>query len=325
MEDISRTKTGIQAEMLANRVKKRFKHLSRRFEKENIEVFRLYDWDIPEIRAVVDWYAGHLVIGEYMRKQSVPEWLPAMAEALGNALNVPMEKVHLKQRIAGKPEGKRYDRIDHKDLKIVVSEGDLKFLVNPSDYVDTGLFGDHRITRKIIKGMAKDKDFLNLYGYTGSFSCYAAAGGARKTVSVDRSETATQWAGENFELNGIPKESNRLIHADALDYLKKTKKAGEAFDLAVVDPPSYSTTKNTKQSFDILSDHPKLLAATLEVIRPGGKVFFSTNHQGFELDASGLKGVEVKEITEETIPEDFVRNRPPVHRCWKIKTVNSER
>jgi len=320
MDDGQNTeKIKIQSEMLANRVKKRFRHLLRRFEKEHIEVFRLYDWDIPEIRAVVDWYAGHLVIGEYMRRQSIPEWLPAMAEAAAKALDVPWEKVHLKQRVAGKQDGKRYHRIGHVDQKIVVSEGDLKFLINPSDYVDTGLFADHRDTRKMIRKIAKGKEFLNLYCYTGSFSCYASKGGAKRTISVDRSETAIKWAGENFDLNHIRKNNNSLIHADSLNYLKKAKNSGEAFDLAVVDPPSYSTTKRWNQSFDILNDHPKLIAATLEVMKLGGVIFFSTNHQGFELQPGTLKVSEIKEITDDTIPEDYIRNRHPIHRCWRMK------
>ncbi len=120
-----------QGQMLANRVKKRFNHLNKRFARQNIEVFRLYDWDIPEIRAVVDWYGGHLVIGEYMRRQSVPEWLPAMGRAVAEALGVSPEKVHLKQRRAGKQDGKRYERIDHTNRKFVVSERDLQFYVNP--------------------------------------------------------------------------------------------------------------------------------------------------------------------------------------------------
>ena len=166
-----------QGQMLANRVRKRYKHLRNRFNRQNIEVFRLYDWDIPEIRAVVDWYGGHLVIGEYMRRQSVPEWLPIMGQAVANVLNVPMEKVHLKERWAGKQDGNRYQRLDRTDKKIVLSERDLKFLVNPYDYVDTGLFSDHRDTRQMVREMAAGKDFLNLYCYTASFSCYAAKGG----------------------------------------------------------------------------------------------------------------------------------------------------
>ena len=307
-----------QGTMLGNRVKKRFRHLAKRFKKENIDVFRLYDWDIPEIRAVVDWYAGHIVIAEYMRRQSVPQWLPMMAEAVARAMNIPTENVHLKKRRSGKKDGRRYDRINYMEKKFVVSERDLKFLINPSDYVDTGLFSDHRNTRRIIREMADGKDFLNLFCYTGAFTCYAAKGGAKRSVSVDRSETAINWARENFKLNHILEQSHRLVHADTLDFLKKAKKENASFDLAVVDPPSYSNTRIRNQTFDILSDHPKLLSATCELMKPGGIVFFSTNHQGFELKEDLLKASRIKEITSDTIPEDYVRKRQPIHRCWRL-------
>jgi len=307
-----------QGEMLANRVKKRFRHFAGRYKKQNLEVFRLYDWDIPEIRAVVDWYAGHLVVGEYMRRQSVPEWLPVMGQAVAEALGVPPEKLHLKERRAGKQDGRRYERIDYTDRKIVVSERDLKFLVNPSDFVDTGLFSDHRNTRQMVRKMAGGKDFLNLYCYTAAFSCYAARGGALSTLSVDRSETAVRWARENLDLNGIPEENNRLVQAHTFDFLKKAKRRGKQFDLAVVDPPSYSTTRVRNQEFDVALDHPRLLAETLELMRPGGVVFFSTNHQNFELQTGRITACEIREITGSTIPEDYVRKRHPIHRCWRI-------
>ena len=148
-----------QADMLANRVKKQFKHLRKRFARQNIEVFRLYDWDIPEIRAVVDWYAGHLVVGEYARKQSTPDWLPLMGKTVAQALDVPQTNLHLKIRKAGIKDGARYRRINTKNEKIPMWERDLQFLVNPSDYVDTGLFSDHRNTRARVREMARDKAF----------------------------------------------------------------------------------------------------------------------------------------------------------------------
>ena len=304
--------------MLANRVKKRFKHLGKRFARQNIEVFRLYDWDIPEIRAVVDWYAGHLVIGEYVRQQSEPEWLPVMGETVAHALNVPMENVHLKERRAGNPDGKRYERIDHTDKKIIVSERDLKFYVNPCDYVDTGLFSDHRNTRQMVREMARGRDFLNLYCYTATFSCYAAKGGARTTVSVDRSETAIQWARENIALNGISEEKNTFIQAHTFDFIETAKRNNQTFDLAVVDPPSYSTTRVRNDEFDVSRDHPRLLKAVIKVIKKGGTFFFSTNHQNFEPHMTELKIAEIKEITGITIPEDYASKKKTIHRCWRI-------
>jgi 23S rRNA G2069 N7-methylase RlmK/C1962 C5-methylase RlmI len=307
-----------QAEMLANRVKKRLKHLYKRFARQQIDVFRLYDGDIPEIRAAVDWYAGHLVIAEYMRRQSVPEWLPLMGAAVAGALDVPPDKVHLKTRWAGKQEGKRYERLARTDQRMVVKEGDLRFYVNLNDYVDTGLFADHRHTRQMVREMAADKDFLNLYCYTGAFSCYAARGGARTTVSVDRSQTAIDWARENLTLNGIPEEGNALVQSGTLTYLTKAHQAGQTFDLAVVDPPSYSTDRAGNRDFDISRDHPRLLAQVIRVMRPGAVLFFSTNHQNFVFRAAGLDVADAEEITTQTIPEDYRSKKKTIHRCWKI-------
>lgn len=318
VESALREKYRHQAQMLANRVSKRYKHLQPRFRKQNIDVFRLYDWDIPEIRAVVDWYAGHLVLAEYMRKQSVPEWLPMMGEAVAAALDVPLENVHLKERRTGKLDGRRYERIDNTDKKMIVSERDLKFYVNLYDYVDTGLFSDHRNTRQMVREAAGGKDFLNLYSYTGSFSCYAARGGARSTVSVDRSDTAIRWAKENMSLNGISEAAHRLIQAQAFDFLEKAKRRHQMFDLAVVDPPSFSTSRNNQSDFDIMYDHPVLLKAVLEVMRPGATLFFSTNHQAFEFYTDELEISAATEITSITIPEDYRSKKKTIHRCWKI-------
>jgi len=308
-----------QARMLADKVKKTYAHLRRRFARQNIDVFRLYDWDIPEIRAVVDWYAGHLVIGEYTRTQSTPEWLPRMGEAVAEAMGVAPENVHLKERRAGKQDGRRYERIDTTDRKFLVSERDLKFYVNPWDYVDTGLFSDHRNTRQIVRDLAAEKDFLNLYCYTATFSCYTAKGGARSTTSVDRSETAITWARENMAANHIHEAGNTLVQADIFDFLRQAARKDQRYDLAVVDPPSYSTTRSRNASFDILTDHPELLIRVVAVMRPGSMIFFSTNHQDFHPRMAALDVREVKEITAQTIPEDYVRKSRTIHRCWRIE------
>jgi len=316
-----------QAQMLSNKVKKRYKHLGRRYAKQNLEIFRLYDWDIPEIRAVVDWYAGHLVVAEYVTKKSDPGWLLVMAETVARALGVDMANVHLKERHSGYQDGNRYERVANTDKKIVMSERDLKFYINLDDYVDTGLFSDHRETRQMVREMAQGKDFLNLYCYTGSFSCYAAKGGARTTTSVDRSDTAIQWAKENMELNSISMETNRLIKAHTFDFLEKAKKKGQMFDLAVVDPPSFSSSRDSRHHFDIAEDHPALLKAVVELMRKDcdSTIFFSTNHQDFKLRMDehewreGSTSVkEVKEITSITIPEDYRTPKKQIHRCWKI-------
>jgi 23S rRNA (cytosine1962-C5)-methyltransferase len=308
-----------QSQMLANKVLKRYRHLRKRFARQGIEVFRLYDWDIPEIRAVVDWYAGHLVIGEYTRNQSVDEWLPLMGRAVAAALEVAPENLHLKKRYYGPSDGKRYERIDTTDQMITVIERDLTFLVNPYDYVDTGLFSDHRNTRQMFRQEAVDKDVLNLYCYTGTFTCAAAKGGAHSTVSVDRSKTAIAWARRNLALNGISEPSNTLIQYHVMDYLAIMAQRSQKFDLVIVDPPSFSTRRSKEDHFDILTDHPALLSAVKQVVRPGGVIYFSTNHQQFTPDPDLLGGPSAKEITDQTIPEDYRNKRKTIHRCWKIR------
>ncbi len=307
-----------QAEMLANKVKKNYKHLRKRFARQNIEVFRLYDWDIPEIRAVIDWYAGHLVVAEYSHKYSTAKWLPAMGQAVADALGVGEPNLHLKQRFAGKQDGSRYERLDYTDKKIGVCERDLPFLVNLHDYVDTGLFSDHRNTRQMVREAARGKDFLNLYAYTGSFSCYAAKGGARTTVSVDRSRTAISWARENMALNAISEDENRLIQCPVADFLEKARRRNQSFDLAVVDPPSFSTSRDKKENFDIAADHPALLSAVVSLMRENATIFFSTNHQDFQPRFDTLNVAGIQEITATTIPEDFLTKKKTIHRCWKI-------
>lgn len=304
--------------MLANKVKKKYKHLKKRYAKQNLDVFRLYDWDIPEIRAVVDWYAGHLVIGEYHRKQSTPDWLPLMGSAVADILDIPKENLHLKIRKAGMKEGTRYRRINHTNQKIPMNERDLQFYINPSDYVDTGLFSDHRNTRQMVRERAAGKSFLNLYCYTGAFTCYAAKGGASRTVSVDRSETAINWLRDNLVLNKLSDPKHELIQKDTLDFLKKAGSDYNDFDLAVVDPPSYSTTRMTGKHFDIAKEHPFLLNAVFERMAPGGTVFFSTNHQNFDLKTDQLTVTDIQEITSRTIPEDYQNKRKQIHRCWEI-------
>ncbi len=308
-----------QGRMIANKVKKKYRHLRKRYARQGLSVFRLYDWDIPEIRAVVDWYDGHLVIGEYSRKQSTPDWLPLIGKFVGQALDVPEEKIHLKIRKSGIKEGKRYERLHHTNLRIPMQERELKFYINPCDYVDTGLFSDHRNTRQMVSDMTDGKKFLNLFCYTGAFTCYAAKGGARKTVSVDRSQTAVEWARDNLKLNRLLDENHTLIQKDVQDFLKTAKPQYQDFDLAVVDPPSYSTTRVRNKHFDIAVDHPDMLNRIFNLMTPGATVFFSTNHQNFDLKTKALHATDIVEITSKTIPEDYLNKQKKIHRCWEIK------
>jgi 23S rRNA G2069 N7-methylase RlmK/C1962 C5-methylase RlmI len=326
------------AEMLGNRVKKRYEHLGRRFAREKIDCFRLFDWDIPEIRAVVDFYAGHLVVSEYERLQTGPDWLPRMARAAGEALGVPPEKVFTKKRRTLSAEGERYGAApggewDHEaerrpvndfkaaavprpDVRFPVNERDLRFWVNLGDFLDTGLYSDHRNTRQLVRREAPGSDFLNLFAYTGAFSCAAAAGGARTTTTVDRNATYTEWAGENLKLSGLQDARHRLVQYDVEAFLERTARENTRYTLAVVDPPSFYTDRTKNTAFDISQDHPRLLEDVLKVMVTGGVVYFSTNHQRFEPAMGGLRVSESKELTPGTIPDDY-RNRG-VHRCWRM-------
>lgn len=305
------------ARILSNSLKKNYRHFSRRYRKQGIECFRLYDWDTAEIRVVVDWYAGHLVVAEYERLQTGPEYLPRMAQAAALALDVPMEKVHIRRRHTAIKEGPRYSRIAARDERMEVREGDLRFLVNLTDFLDTGLFSDHRQTRGIIRKMSENKDFLNLFAYTGSFTCAAALGGARSTVTVDRSLTYINWAKDNLELNGLWSGRHNLVQSDVIRYLEKAGSKGEKFDLAFVDPPSFFKEETTGRDFDIKRDHPQLLKDVIRVMRPKGDILFSTNHQRFTPCFQGLVVKEITALTPGTIPEDY-RNRN-IHHCWHIK------
>ena len=309
-------KTKHHAEILANRIRKQFRHLSRRFRRQNIDCFRLYDWDIPEVRAVVDWYAGHVVIAEYERLQTTEDWLPQMAAAVAQALNLPQEKVHMKRRHTKTKEGPRYSKMGSQGKRFEVHERDLRFWVNLSDFLDTGLYSDHRNTRVMIGELAKGKKFLNLYAYTGAFTCAAAAGGAKMTVTVDRSATYLKWAEDNLKLNGLLGPQHALVQSDVDKYLSQAEREGHRFTLAFIDPPSFFKDEIQGVSFDINEDHPSLLRNVFKIMVPGSLVFFSTNHQRFEPRFEGLPVKNLEEMTPKTIPEDY-RNRR-VHRCWKM-------
>jgi len=302
--------------MLANRVRKRFDHFKRRFAREHIDCFRLYDWDIPEIRAVVDWYAGHIVVGEYVREQTGPGWLPAMAASVSKALKVPAENTHVRRRRTAIEDEPRYKKMGSGGERFKVRERDLQFWVNLEDYLDTGLFSDHRDTRVIVRELAKDKDFLNLFAYTGAFTCAAAAGGAKTTTSVDRSETYLGWAGDNLQLNGFFGKRHQLIRADVSRFLAKSFREKKKFTLCFVDPPSFFQDKGKQLAFDVNEHHPDLLRDVFKVMAPGALVFFSTNHQRFMPRLEGLPVKDLTEITPATIPEDY-RNRK-IHRCWRM-------
>lgn len=309
-----------QAGEFANRLRNRARHLRKWPTKRGITCYRLYERDVPDVPLVVDRYENALHLAEFARPHDRSpaqhaDWLDLMARTAGEVLEVPRERVFMKHRDRQRGAS-QYSRVDEREARLVVQEGGLKFVVNLSDYVDTGLFLDHRTTRQMVREAAGGRRFLNLFGYTGSFTVYAAAGGASSTTTVDKSATYLDWARENLALNEITGPEHRLVRSD-IDSFVAGLTAKDEWDLAVVDPPTFSNTKGLDEPWDVERDHAALLRRLAPHIVPGGVVFFSTNFRRFKLDeASVARDYTVRDITRQTIPEDFRNER--IHQCWRL-------
>jgi 23S rRNA (cytosine1962-C5)-methyltransferase len=302
-----------------NRLQKTAKHRAKWAKREGLSAYRIYDQDIPEHRYAVDAYADFRVIymyGSKARGGLTPMDPGPLRDAVSDALEMSPEKVVVKERNPHAWRQTQYEKLDQVGRTTVVEEAGLRFEVNLSDYIDTGLFLDHRITRQWVKKRVQGKRVLNLFCYTGSFTVHAAAGGAAQTTSVDLSNTYLDWANRNLELNGLadPKR-HRLIRSDATRWLEQTKETN--FDLIVLDPPSFSVSKKMQGTFNVQRDHPELIKAALSLLDPRGELLFSTNYRDFGLDMAALGGFQVDEMTPGTIPEDFRDKR--IHRAFLIR------
>ncbi|MBS0567427.1 MAG: bifunctional 23S rRNA (guanine(2069)-N(7))-methyltransferase RlmK/23S rRNA (guanine(2445)-N(2))-methyltransferase RlmL [Proteobacteria bacterium] len=320
------------AQMVKNRIEKNHRHLRRIAAREGVECWRVYDADLPEYAAAIDIYREHgrdgvardwLHIQEYAAPASIDESLARarlreLVRAAGEALDVPRERVALKQRRRGKG-GEKYGNLDHRGEFIEVGEGGLRFLVNLWDYLDTGLFLDHRPLRARVRELARGRRFLNLFCYTGSVSVHAAAGGAIETTSVDLSQTYLEWATRNLALNDFGGGTghggrHKLVRADAATYLQQHS---AMYDLIFVDPPTFSNSKSAAD-FDVQRDHAQLLRLCGERLLPGGIILFSNNYRRFKLDEAALSGFDIRDIGAATIPFDFERN-PRIHQAWELQ------
>jgi 23S rRNA (guanine2445-N2)-methyltransferase / 23S rRNA (guanine2069-N7)-methyltransferase len=322
----------------ANRLHKNLRHLQRWARREDVSCYRLYDADLPDYALVIDLYpseALHVHVQEYAAPKTVD---PVRAEkrlreALGQiqqVLDIPAAQLHYKLRKQQKGPS-QYEKQDEQGRFHVVDEHGVKLQVNFEDYLDTGLFLDHRPMRRRLQHEARGKRVLNLFCYTGTATAHAAMGGASRTVSVDLSNTYLGWAERNLRLNGIeaesfprppraaPKAAHALIRADALAWLREQARAPRPpqFDLIFCDPPTFSTSKKMEDTLDIQRDHVELIRNSVELLAPGGVLYFSTNRRGFKLDSTSLKELKIEDITAQTLDEDFKRP-PPAHRCWKI-------
>ncbi len=303
-----------------NRLKKTLPARRRWAAREGVTAYRVYDADIPEFRYAVDVYGEHAHVVEYERRGRLrpPAEGEAIARAVAEVLGVPPEHVHRKTKAPKVWGAEQYQRLGEAGRRLVVVEHGLKFWVNLDDYLDTGLFLDHRETRARVRAEARGKRFLNLFCYTGAFTVHAAAGGARATTSVDLSNTYLGWAKDNLALNGLDDDRQELVRSDVLRWLGQAR--GRQFDLAVLDPPSFSASKKMERTLDIGRDHVELVDGTLALLAPGGVLYFSTNFRGFVLDEAALRelrrGLSIEELTPASIPDD-IRDKQ-VHRCFRL-------
>ena len=317
------------SEAVANRLRKTARHLRKRLEREGVDCWRAYDADIPEYAAAIDVYRGvpegapagmtvdYLHIQEYAPPKDIPEdvaraRLGEIVRAAGHAFDVPRERIALKTRYKAKGGGK-YGHLDERREFLVVQEAGLRFRVNLHDYLDTGLFLDHRPVRALLRAEARDTRFLNLFCYTGSASVHAAAGGARTTTSVDLSATYLEWAAWNLALNGFSAASHRLFQADCIEWLRHER--GE-YDLIFVDPPTFSNSKRA-DDFDVQREHVGLLDLCAQRLAFGGRIVFSNNFRRFRLADEIQQRFVVRDISAPTIPFDFTRNSR-IHQCYEL-------
>ena len=306
--------------MFENRLQKRYKHLKKWAKREQITCYRVYDRDIPEFPFSIDLYADMIYFAEYERTaprtfEEQTQWLAACTQITANTLQVPHENLFIRLRQQQKGTS-QYEKLAAQQRRRIVEENGLRFLVNLSDYLDAGLFLDHRITRAMVAAEAQDTHFLNLFSYTGAFTVYAATGLAATTTSVDMSATYLQWAQDNMRLNGYINYQHQYLQEDVLQWLRDSPLPTIPYTLAVIDPPTFSNSKRMRGIFDIQRDHVWLINQTLNRMSKNGVIYFSNNFRRFKLDATAINAADITDISRQTIPEDFVNARP--HFCFRI-------
>lgn len=315
------------AEDYANRLRKNLKKLDKWAKLEGIECYRVYDADLPEYNVAVDRYADKVVVQEYAPPKTVDaqkarQRLFDVINATQSVMNLPSNSLILKTRERQKGKS-QYEKLAQKEEFMLVKEYNAELWVNLTDYLDTGLFLDHRIARRMLGEMCNGKDFLNLFAYTGTASVHAGLGGARSTTTVDMSRTYLEWAEKNLRANGLTGRQHRLVQADCLSYLHNSD---EQYDVIFIDPPTFSNSKRMEATFDVQRDHIDIMRNLKRMLRRRGTIMFSNNKRGFKMDleALGALGLEAKEITAQTLSQDFARNRQ-IHNCWLIRHAGEEK
>jgi len=311
------TESGI----LGNRIAKRYKHLKKWAKSTVTDAFRIYDRDIPEYPLAIDYYAGRFNIQYFSRGSEEGEEIPAeiseltentICQLFGVAQNSIFWKI---RKVRARLE--QYERIAGRHNYFSVFEHGQRFLINLTDYLDTGLFLDHRTTRQLAASLAGGRRVLNLFAYTGSFSVHCAAHGAHSSTTVDMSNTYTDWTKDNFVLNEMDLLEHQIIRDDCIKYLKEAKNQKARYDLIILDPPTLSRSKKMEEMFDVQKDHIQLLNDCFALLAPDGEVIFSTNSRRFKLDEDALAGHLIKDVTQRTLPQDF--RDAKIHKCWIIR------
>ncbi len=295
--------------MFRNRLAKVFRHVGRQAKRQGVSCYRLYDHDLPEFPFCIEFYGDNLYMAEYKRRHGMTDeehdsWIEECLGIITEILAVPREHIFLKLRRRKPGRQGQYQKQDITNHEFEVEENGLKFIVNLRDYLDTGLFLDHRITRQMLREQCAGKKVMNLFAYTGSFSVYAAAGGAVEVVTVDLSKTYLSWAEKNLKLNGFSDSTKyRFIHDDVKQYLKIIP--ADYFDIIVMDPPTFSNSKRMEDFLDIQRDHAEMIKDCLRAMKKGGVLYFSTNFSKFRLDQEKIAAASFKDLSRATTPFDF--------------------
>lgn len=303
-----------------NRVKKNLKRIDKWVKREHVACYRIYDADMPEYNVAIDWYDGELHVQEYkapntIDPEKVEQRLQMVMDSLHALFGLSKNRIILKSR--SRQKGKeQYRKLSDKQDRKMVYENGAWILVNLRDYLDTGLFLDHRLIRHEIQKMAHGKRFLNLFAYTCAASLHAALGGAKKTTSVDMSKVYLEWGRSNLLVNGFSDVNHQFIHTDCRKWLSSTQ---DQFDLIFMDPPTFSNSKRMEGVLDIQRDHVEMIELAMKRLEPGGLLIFSNNFKKFKLDVEGLAKFEVEDITPQTLSPDYQQQGKPIHQCWRIQ------
>lgn len=304
-----------------NCIRKNYRHVRKWAGRTQTNCFRIFDREIRHYPLAIDFYDGRFCIQYFSRKSEQEEAPQTLKHEVHNVLtslfDLPLLQVYWRQRIK-RAKQQQYEKLDESADFFTVLEYGVKFRVNLINYLDTGLFLDHRETRQLVAKAAKGKRLLNLFAYTASFSIHSAIAGATFTKSVDMSNTYTDWARENFKLNNLPLSQHAIVREDCLKFLQQELSTNARYDVIIMDPPTLSRSKKMDQMFDIQLDYIPLLGKALRLLGPGGILFFSTNSRDFRFDETAFPSHIIRNISAKTIPIDF--HDPKIHHAWTFES-----